>query len=267
MSLIDNPQYLKDSQYKTAANLQARVKIHQLFSTNPYGWFPWEFEQLALRPGERVLDVGCGPAELWKSQRARLPEGARVVLCDLSLGMAQASQQALSGDPRFLPAVSDAQQLPFPTGSFDVITANHMLYHVPQIDHALREIRRVLRPGGRLVAATNGSGHMRQLFQLARQVLPGYRAGDSSVSRFGLENGAVMVGEVLGTVQVKIYEDGLFVTDPQLLVDYIGSMWGLGNWDGAVQSQLTELIAREIAQSGGFQIDKSSGVILAEKLD
>jgi len=182
--------------------------------------------------------------------------------------MVEAARGALQADGRFGWAAADAQAIPFMTGSFDVVTANHMLYHVPDIARAAREIRRVLRPGGRLVAATNGKPHMRQLYALIRLVLPDFQPADSSAERFGLENGPDLLREVFGSVRVEIYEDGLFVTDAQMLVDYIGSMWGIGRWgagcwDEPVQDQLRALIAKEIECSGGFQIDKSSGVILA----
>lgn len=266
MSLINNQNFLKDNQYKTPANLLARVKIHQLFSTNPYGWFRWEFEQLAVRPGEQVLDVGCGPAELWKAQAAHLPAGVQLVLCDLSLGMAQTAQRALRGQTCFRYTAANAQILPFADASFDVVTANHMLYHVPDIAQTLREIRRVLRPGGRLLAATNGLRHMHQLYALIQQVLPGCPGHDSSAARFGLENGPDWVREVFDRVRVEIYEDGLFVTDVQMLLDYMismGPLWGIREWSPQLQASLTERIYQEFERAGGFRIDKSSGAILA----
>ena len=57
-----------------------------------------------------------------------------------------------------------ADALPFPDASFDVLTARHMLYHVPSVPAALAEFRRVLKPGGRFLATTNVAAYMPELF-------------------------------------------------------------------------------------------------------
>jgi SAM-dependent methyltransferase len=59
--------------------------------------------------------------------------------------------------------VADVQDLPFADGAFDVVAAMWMLYHVPDLDQALSEVRRVLRPGGLFVAVTNGDQHVADL--------------------------------------------------------------------------------------------------------
>ncbi len=65
---------------------------------------------------------------------------------------------------------ADAADLPFADGSFDVVAAHYMLYHVPNTEQALREFNRVLRPGGTLVAASNGPIHMLQFLDVLRAV-------------------------------------------------------------------------------------------------
>lgn len=99
----------------------------------------------ALRPaaGERVLDVGAGTAvstvELARS-------GAWVVGCDFSLGMLRA------GRGRGVPLVAgDALRLPYADAAFDAVTASFALRNVVDVDAALAEFARVVRPGGRLV--------------------------------------------------------------------------------------------------------------------
>jgi ubiquinone/menaquinone biosynthesis C-methylase UbiE len=59
--------------------------------------------------------------------------------------------------------VADAAWIPLADGSMDAVIANHMLYHVSDRRRALAEIHRLLRPGGRLYATTNGLGHMAEL--------------------------------------------------------------------------------------------------------
>ena len=67
--------------------------------------------------------------------------------------------------------VFDAQELPFPDDAFDVVVANHMLYHVPEPARAAAEIGRVLRPDGLLLAATNGPDHLDVIADISRRVL------------------------------------------------------------------------------------------------
>ncbi|MCH8206807.1 MAG: class I SAM-dependent methyltransferase [Chloroflexi bacterium] len=97
----------------------------------------------------RILELGCGPAELWVKNIDRVPSAWRITLSDLSEGMVREARQNLqSGVSRFSFAVCDAQRVPFDDESFDAVIANHMLYHVSDRQRAYAEIRRVLRPGG-----------------------------------------------------------------------------------------------------------------------
>jgi ubiquinone/menaquinone biosynthesis C-methylase UbiE len=114
-------------------------------------------EIVALEPS-RVLEVGCGRGEL----AARLVgAGIEVVALDQSPRMVELTRER-GVDAR----VGDVQELEFPDASFDVAVANHMLYHVPDIDRALGELARVLCPGGTLVASTNGARSLVEMWDL-----------------------------------------------------------------------------------------------------
>jgi SAM-dependent methyltransferase len=146
------------SQYATEASLEARRSIY----TAVEGPDAREvaFTAIAeIAPG-RVLEVGGGPGEL--SERIVGELGADVVMVDSSPRMVELAR-ARGVDAR----VGDVQDLPFGDGEFDCAVAAWMLYHVPDLDRALSELRRVLRPGGRLVAVTNGREHLRELRRLA----------------------------------------------------------------------------------------------------
>jgi demethylmenaquinone methyltransferase/2-methoxy-6-polyprenyl-1,4-benzoquinol methylase len=102
---------------------------------------------LELTAGQRVLDLAAGTgvstAELYRS-------GAEAVACDFSLGMLQAGRANRSR--RVLPFVAgDALHLPFADGAFDAVTISFGLRNVADVPLALREMARVVRPGGRLV--------------------------------------------------------------------------------------------------------------------
>jgi SAM-dependent methyltransferase len=132
------------------------------------------FEAVAEAEPRRVLEVGPGPGEL--SERIQRDLGADVVALDISERMVELTQA------RGVEAmVGDVQQLPFPDGSFDCAVAAWMLYHVPDIVRGMAELARVLRPGGRLVAVTNGADHWQGLSELV-----GFERHESS---FSAENG------------------------------------------------------------------------------
>jgi ubiquinone/menaquinone biosynthesis C-methylase UbiE len=122
----------------------------------------------------RVLEVGCGWGELaeWIAGET----GATVVAIDLSPRMVELARQR-GVDAR----VGDVQKLPFGDGTFDAAVAAWMLYHVPDLDRGLAELARVLRSGGRLVAATNSRFHLLELRELVR-------SGPSPLT-FSRENG------------------------------------------------------------------------------
>jgi SAM-dependent methyltransferase len=112
-----------------------------------------------VSPG-RVLEVGGGEGEL--AERIVHETGAALVGIEQSERMAEL-QQARGLDVR----VGDLVALPFEAGAFDVAVAAWMLYHAPDLDRAVAELARVLRPGGRLVATTNATDHLRELWDLA----------------------------------------------------------------------------------------------------
>ena len=174
MSKFTDPTYLKTDQYLDSSNLDARVEIHRRFSTNPYGWFNWFFDTLETLPNPaRFLELGCGPAYLWKDCVERIPSSWNITLSDLSDGMLDAAWRSLvvTGRP-FKYQQIDAQSIPYPDETFDIVLANYMLYHVPDRPKTLQEIRRVLKPGGHLIAATAGQGHLAELNHWLKKASP-----------------------------------------------------------------------------------------------
>ena len=80
--------------------------------------------------------------------------------------------ESSSFDASFDFVVFDVQAIPYIDSEFDVVIANHMLYHVPDRGKAYSEIRRVLKPGGFLHAAANGKSDKRKLTELEQWVIP-----------------------------------------------------------------------------------------------
>lgn len=73
-NIFQDADYLQKNQYRDGRNLNARAELHHRFSTATVGWHSWVFDHLALQPGMRVLECGCGPGWLWRDKVDRLPE-------------------------------------------------------------------------------------------------------------------------------------------------------------------------------------------------
>jgi ubiquinone/menaquinone biosynthesis C-methylase UbiE len=265
-------EYLTTRQYRDASNLNARGSLHARFGTNPYPWFRWLFDQLlAIAPKDaRILEVGAGPAGLWAENRGRLPSSWRMMLTDLSEGMAATARERLSvaGAPAdaFTIQTADVESLPFADASFDVAVANHMLYHVPDRPKALAELRRVLRPGGVLLVATNGQDNMRELDVLLDGFVSSHdKEWKASFRRpFTLENGPEQLAPYFDAIEIRPYKDSLRVTDEDALVAYCLSIDIPGLREPDRQAALaTRIHERMAAQGGVFTITKSVGAFTA----
>jgi SAM-dependent methyltransferase len=104
--------------------------------------------RLVLRPGERALDVGCGTGELAVRIHQSYP-GGRIVGADLVPAMLRQAREKLSGSAALVAA--DAIRLPFAGAAFDVVVSSSSFHFWASPEAGLEEVRRVLRPGGRLV--------------------------------------------------------------------------------------------------------------------
>ncbi len=153
---MNNPQ-LVAQQYSTDQHLQTRIRTHRLYSKGA-NLEEGIDEALKLEPGESLLDIGTGPGNFPTRLRSSGHIG-RLVGVDFSSGMLEVARGQTNA-VQWLQA--NAMELPFPDSSFDVVTARHMLYHVPDINKALQEAARVLKPNGRFLAVTNDDGYMKE---------------------------------------------------------------------------------------------------------
>jgi ubiquinone/menaquinone biosynthesis C-methylase UbiE len=206
-------------QYRDDRNLSARQRLwaHQ----EPYfDIVGWVLGLARVSPGTRVLDAGCGNGMYLRALEA---QGVRTVGCDLSPGMLRAAGHRAV-------ACADVSALPLRDAAFDVVLAVHMLYHVPEREAAMRELRRVLAPGGTCVVVTNGAGQLVELRSLAeqavRQAAVGWRM--RPVTRtFTAENAAAQLSTAFGSVtRVRPpSKPPVVIRDSGVAADYVAS-WG-----------------------------------------
>ncbi|NJN81942.1 MAG: class I SAM-dependent methyltransferase [Caldilineaceae bacterium] len=180
--------------------------------------------------------------------------------------LATAQEKLGDARSRFSFREIDVQSIPFDDASLDAVIANHMLYHVPDLSAALAEIRRVLKPDGRLFAVTNGEEHLRELRELRaaadlEEVNQGWRHIWSLP--FNLSNGAELLRQHFPIIDTDLYEDALVVTKVEPLVAYLASA-SQEPWTAQTHQAMTDFIAAELRKQGGaIRIRKETGMFIA----
>lgn len=262
-------------QYKTQDNLKVRIQTHEKYTQPKVDYLSFILDKVPWKGKETVIDVGCGAGAYVEAARSRCgaDSGGAYYACDLSMGMLQGLTM-----PN-LPRVNlDAQQLPFPAESADVVLANHMLYHVPDQDAAVREIKRVLRPGGYLLAATNSAANMSELFDLRLAVFKHFGAPAENFPpgpglSFTLESGGELLRRHFTAVQRHDLNNALLFPNSQPVIDYInssrnyyiGSLPADTRWED-VEAVLHREVNDQIAQHGHFRVNKQIGVFVCQKI-
>jgi SAM-dependent methyltransferase len=260
-----NPAYLREKQYKDPTNLNARIALHARYARAEVPLYPWLAGLVPWPDGGDVLEVGCGPGLLWEGIASLVPH-LRLTLTDLSDGMLDAAADVVRQIASIELAATeacDARDLPFSDDSFDVVVANHMLYHVPEPGRAVAEFARVLRPGGTLLAATNGPNHLDVITEITRREL-GWSSGDFVDRRFGRSTGGAILEGAFGEVTWHHHESTLVCDDPDAVVAYIRSSATGQEASPEQLAALSSAVAARFESAGGVvQMSMDAGAFVA----
>lgn len=273
---LTNMENSLKSQYQNSNNISARINLHQLYSQNSQGWFPWLFEQCNLRDDMKVLELGCGNGALWKENYQKIPNNISITLNDISEGMLRDTRRELdrlseerdgnnNGDSRFYYNAFNCHKIPYQDNQFDLVLANHVLFYCEDIHRVLQEVYRVLKHGGILLCSTYGSSHMREITDLVRDFHAQISlSGKALYEQFGLENGQDILKEHFDAVKTLYYEDELIVTRPEPLMEYILSCHGNQNqYILERYKDFREFVEKKTKK--GFHISKDAGVFVCRK--
>lgn len=255
-------------QYQDSTNITARINLHEKYSCNKQGWFPWIYEQSDIRPGMDILEIGCGNGALWTENLDKLPSEISILLSDISEGMLRDVRRTIGADDtRFVYQTIDCSQLPCEDNSFDLVFANHVLFYCHDIDRVCLEVCRVLKPQGRFICSTYGARHMKEISRLVQDFDPRIQlAADNLYDRFGLDNGRSILEKHFQTVELSRYEDSIYLTEPEPLIDYILSCHG--NQNQYLLNRYKDFhsfVQKET--KNGFTITKDAGIFICSKAD
>ena len=265
---ITNMEKMLVEQYKNGANLTIRIDLHRQYAVNPMGWFQWLFSLMDIKPGEKILELGCGNGQLWKENQGKIPPGVLVCLSDISEGMVQEARENLQDIlEQGVYQVFDCRQIPKEGESFDRAAANHVLFYVKELDLALEEISRVLKPEGVFYCSAYGREHMKEISQLAKEFDSRIRLSEVNLyDVFGLENGGDILKRHFSQVEQVRYEDHLEVDDPGALMEYILSCHGNQlEYLSDRYKEFREFLEKKMEKKGYISITKMAGAFICRK--
>ena len=263
---MENSSLIQE-QYANSNNFATRVELNRIFGTNPYRWTSWVFDQIKFPERARVLELGCGNALLWRSNLLRIPNDSHIILSDFSEGMLKDAKNILNAAlDKFQFKIINAEQIPYFNGLFDIVIANYMLYHIPDLEKALSEISRVLKTSGKFYAATFGLDYMKELTELVSNYDNNTSFSLRPLARvFGLENGGKMLRKYFEDVKMMKYNDNLEVTEAEPLVNYILSTKVNKIIKDSNKEDFKEYIVNILKIRSKIEITKESGLFMAQK--
>ena len=264
MSDINKTESVKQ-QYSDDKNLSSRMNLHLKHSTNKQGFFSWLWEQYKFFDNCRILELGCGNGAQWENRIDILPGGCNIILSDFSEGMVKIVREKYAEYTNFSFQQIDIQNIPFANETFDIVIANHMLYHVSDLTKALSEVKRVLKTDGKFYSSTNGERGMRPfLHNVFTHLYPETKSLPLAEKlTFTLQNGFEILSKHFSDVQKIDYEDSLLITETQDLLDWIKSTMWIKNYSEQNIDDLFDYFEDIRKKDGAIHIPKEAGLFIS----
>lgn len=246
------------TQYSSSNGLNTRIAFHDMYSTNKYGYGNWILSNYEIFEGAKVLELGCGTADMWVGHDNLIARCGLLMLTDLSEGMLSAARENIGERKNVAYALADIQDIPFENDSFDVVIANSMLYHVPDLGKGINEVRRVLKNDGVFYCASYGELNFTDVlaswFELdGESFKPNHN--------FTLQNGKQILKATFTNVEAKFYEDSLHISNIDDLVDYLQSLVSLSAISDLSSDRIHEILIRHSC-NGAIDLPKEYGMFI-----
>lgn len=270
MPSTNDPRAVR-AQYATDNYLRIRQQTHEQYTVPKVDFPEWVLTRLEWRGDEQILDVGSGVGTYYSHALAR-GSNINYYAIDQSAGMLRQHPAE-----RHV-AVGDAQMLPFADGTFDLVMANHMLYHVPNVDLAIIEAQRVLKPDGVFLASTNSVQSMPEFHALFRRGMlllstPGQVYSQPPLpaqTNFSLENGTRILARHFYAVVRYDLPSTLVFPSIEPVMAYLESTRSIREpqlpdtilWD-ELMLVMREQISRVLNHFGELIVTKVTGALVA----
>jgi ubiquinone/menaquinone biosynthesis C-methylase UbiE len=268
---------IRNTLFADPSTLEAKLRAHERYRTNPRTIVDHIGDCLALCGGEALLDLGCGNGVLLLLQLARRLAGTGTVTgLDIAPGvLAAAARNAAAAGVRIDWVDGSADDLSaFTDRSFDRITASYMFHYVDDPARACQEMLRVSRPGGRTVISTDSAQTMPEMYQLhfealARLGAPAEVRRGTPKHRFSLENGADVLGPHFARIERRDYSDVLVFPDIDSFLDFYVRGYRYcsaravermpPDFYAALENEMRAAAQAVIRRRGHFPVTKSTG--------
>ena len=258
MSKINDTQVVKQ-QYATANNLNTRISIHDKYSTNKVGFGNWIISNYRIEKGMNVLELGCGTGDMWKDREDLIGNCSKLILSDFSDGMVATTRGNVGNYDNVEYRVLDIQEIPYEGETFDIVIANMMLYHVPDIHKGLNEVRRVLKRNGCFYCATYGE---HGIIEYLSKILSAYEVEDNINKNFTLQNGYEILSKTFSKVEKLEYIDSLAITNIDDMVEYIYSLSSMTSLNSVPKEVIKEILMNNTTD-GVLNVPKEYGMFIA----
>lgn len=248
-------------QYQKHNNLDIRVELHKRYSKNKFGFNNWIFSNYQITEDIKVLELGCGTGELWKSNLDSIDKIEQLIIADFSSDMVEKTKSVIGNRDNVEYKIMDIQNISFENETFDIVIANMLLHHVDDIDKALDEVNRVLKKGGIFYCATFGeNGVVDYLASLFKNEIN----RELENKTFTLQNGKNYLIRYFNNVEKLIYDDELQVTNIDDLVQYIQSLRGISEIGSLDETIIRKRLEMKFNNSM-LVIPKEYGMFIARK--
>ena len=264
---ITNIESRVREQYKSDKNLNIRSNLHS-YNINKIDFDKWCFNQIKFPESGKVLELGCGTGKLWLKNKENINNSLNITLSDFSKSMLKIAKDKLKEvEYNFKYEEINVESIPYEDNSFDVVIAEHMIYFAPNIEKALLEIRRILKPGGVLYVTANSCETMAELNKLAEKFDSSLGIDNNGYStRFELENGEGILKKYFNKVDAEILEGKIIVDDPEPVVSYKAStIQGSPILIGDKKKAFTKYLKDYIKENGNISITTKTCMFKAVK--
>lgn len=258
MSEINDKQIVQN-QYKNAENLNTRKSIHDKYSVNKQGFGNWIASYYQITEGMRILELGCGTGDMWKNNISLLNQ-CSLVLTDISEGMIETARNTLGDLHSITYKVVDIQEIPFESSSFDMVIANMMLFHVPDLKKGLSEVKRVLKKGGSFYCATYGEYG---IVQYIAELLKPYGVEEKTNKNFTLQNGKQILTPYFSSIEMQEYIDSLEVTNLDDMIDYLYSLPSMTSISNISRDVIKKVLEQNVVD-GILKVPKEYGMFICK---